>query len=346
MPKTIGWDIGGAHLKAVLLGEHGEIKHAKQLACPLWLGLGHLTEAIVAMMQLFECSDCPVNHAVTMTGELVDLFNNRQEGVVQIAQCVTKSIGQHVLFYKMHDYKETTSFVLIDQVAMVASAVASANWHASAKLIAKKQPSALFVDIGSTTTDIILITDGHVVCSKWSDAQRLQQDTLVYTGVVRTPLMALAQKVEVDGEISNVAAEYFATTADVYRLTGELSESSDMAPTADGAAKTVYASAKRLARMVGYDVEDKTLEVWQALAHAFRNKQLNQITFAMKKHLTTNMVIVGTGAGQFLVKEAASILNQPYTNLADLLNQELSQDVNICFPAYAVAKLALESEWV
>jgi (4-(4-[2-(gamma-L-glutamylamino)ethyl]phenoxymethyl)furan-2-yl)methanamine synthase len=346
MPKTIGWDIGGAHLKAVLLGERGELALARQLACPLWLGLEELAQAIATMMQFFQCSDCPVNHAVTMTGELVDLFSNRQEGVTQIAQCVTKNLGQHVLFYKMRDHAEASSFVLIDQVPKLANVVASANWHASASLIAKKHPSALLVDIGSTTTDIISIIDGHVVTSNSSDAQRLQQDTLVYTGVVRTPVMAIAQKLEVDGRTSNVAAEYFATTADVYRLTGELSVSSDIAPTADGSAKTIYASARRLARMVGYDFEDKPLEVWQALAHACRIKQLNQITSAMKKHLTTNKVIIGTGAGQFLVKEAASILGQPYTNLTKLFNQELPQEVDICFPAYAVAKLAFESEWV
>ncbi len=208
------------------------------------------------------------------------------------------------------------------------------------------QPFALLVDIGSTTTDIISIRDGRVVNSCWTDAQRLQQDTLVYTGVVRTPLMAIAQKIEVDDKLSNVAAEYFATAADVFRLTGELSPLSDIVPTADGAAKTKHASAQRLARMVGYDIEDKPLEVWLALAHAFRNKQLNQITCAMEKHLTSNMVIVGTGAGQFLVKEAASILNQPYINLTNLFKQALPPDIDICFPAFAVAKLAFESEWI
>ena len=344
MPKTIGWDIGGAHVKAVLLDERGELQCAKQLACPLWLGLEQLTEAIATMLEFFGCDSCSVNHAVTMTGELVDLFNNRHEGVIQIAQCISKYFNEDVLFYKMSDQGQ--SFVSIDLVPTFSNVIASANWHASASLIAKMQPFALLVDIGSTTTDIISISDGRVVNSCWTDAQRLQQDTLVYTGVVRTPLMAIAQKIEVDDKLSNVAAEYFATAADVFRLTGELSPLSDIVPPADGAAKSKHASAQRLARMVGYDVEDKPLEVWLALAHAFRNKQLNQITCAMEKHLKSNMVIVGTGAGQFLVKEAASILNQPYINLTNLFKQALPPDIDICFPAFAVAKLAFESEWI
>ncbi|MFV1921394.1 MAG: hydantoinase/oxoprolinase family protein [Methylotenera sp.] len=343
MPKTIGWDIGGAHVKAVLLDERGELQFAKQVACPLWLGLEKLKEAIAVMIELLGCGGCSVNHAVTMTGELVDLFNNRHEGVIQIAQCVSNCLNQDVLFYKMGNNRR--SFVSIGLVPSVSTEIASANWHASASLIAKMQRFALLVDIGSTTTDIISIIDGQVVNSKWTDAQRLQQNTLVYTGVVRTPLMAIAQQIEVDDKLSNVAAEYFATSADVFRLTGELSASSDIVPTADGAAKTVQASAQRLARMVGYDFEDKPLEVWLALAHAFRNKQLNQIKCAMEKHLTSNMVIVGTGAGQFLVKEAASILDQPYLNLSNLFNQALVSDIDICFPAFAVAKLAFETDW-
>lgn len=348
MSKTIGWDIGGANLKAVLLGEQGELLYAKQLACPLWLGLEKLTESIISMLELLGCAAYSVNHAVTMTGELVDLFNNRQEGVMQIAQCVSKHLGQDILFYQMADHSQQVSFVSIDQVSIASSAIASANWHASASLVAKKHPFSLLVDIGSTTTDIISIINGQVISSNWTDALRLQQDTLLYTGVLRTPLMAITQKIEVDGKTSNVAAEYFATTADVFRLTGELNNSSDIAPTADGAAKTVDASAKRLARMVGYDFEDKPLEVWLALAHAFRNKQLNQIACAIEKHLTPNMMIVGTGAGQFLVKEAASMLNKPYVNLAALFDLELpqEQEVDICFPAFAVAKLALESEFL
>ncbi|HSR02554.1 MAG TPA: hydantoinase/oxoprolinase family protein, partial [Methylophilaceae bacterium] len=337
-----GWDIGGANLKAVLLGEQGELLYARQLACPLWLGLDQLTESITSMLKLLGCAACSVNHAVTMTGELVDLFNNRQEGVVQIAQCASKHLGQDILFYQMSDHRQRKKFVSIDQVSSASSGIASANWHASASLVAKKQPFSLLVDVGSTTTDIISIINGLVISSNWTDAQRLQQDTLLYTGVVRTPVMAIARKIEVDGKTSNVAAEYFSTMADVFRLTGELNNYSDIEPTADGAAKTIDASAKRLARMVGYDFEEKPLEVWLALAHAFRNKQLSQIACAMEKNLSSGMMIVGTGAGQFLVKEAASTLNIPYANLATLFDLELAQEVDICFPAFAVAKLALE----
>ncbi|MGH6793855.1 MAG: hypothetical protein ACREDH_01290, partial [Methylocella sp.] len=39
MQNIIGWDVGGAHLKAARV-ENGIITQAAQIACPLWLGLG------------------------------------------------------------------------------------------------------------------------------------------------------------------------------------------------------------------------------------------------------------------------------------------------------------------
>ena len=53
---------------------------------------------------------------------------------------------------------------------------------------------ALFVDMGSTTTDIIPIVGGKVAARGATDAERLQAGELVYTGATRTFLMAVAQQ--------------------------------------------------------------------------------------------------------------------------------------------------------
>lgn len=340
LKQRIGWDIGGAHVKAVLLNGVDQVLHIQQVACPLWLGLDKLETAIMAILNNFQLGADQVNHAVTMTGELADLFAHRHEGVVQIAQCVAQLLGNEVLFYRMHSAENEGAFITINQVPENTQLIASANWHASASLLAQLLPSALLVDIGSTTTDIILIDSGELANCTLSDAKRMQLDMLVYTGVVRTPLMAVAQKLTVAGEETNVAAEYFATMADVYRLTGELPEEFDMAETADRGAKTVHASARRLARMVGYDVEDKPFKDWQQLAYTCRDKQINQITLAMLKHLKSGAMIVGTGAGEFLVNAISARLNHPYTRFTSLLNKEVGQDLDVCLPAYAVARLA------
>jgi len=344
MHKIIGWDIGGAHVKAVLLDENENVMHVQQMSCLLWLGLDQLGTVMLAMMKAMNIELQQVHHAVTMTGELVDLFTNRHEGVTAIAQFVSKLLGSQlpehaVVFYSINSKTNAPHYVTINQVPGQTKMIASANWHASASLIAKILPSALLVDIGSTTTDIIAIDHGQVISQAFTDAERMQQDILVYTGVVRTPVMAVAQKLPFESRKTNVAAEYFATMADVYRLTGELSEAVDLVETADGAPKTMLASARRLARMVGHDVEDKSLECWQQLAQACRVKQCDQIQSAISKQLTNKMTILGAGAGHFLVKAMAKSLQQPYASLSSILPHQ-HEDIGICLPAYAVAVLA------
>ena len=54
MSKFIGWDIGGAHLKAALLDGSGEVLQVLQLPCQLWKGLDQLEKAINNTLQSFK----------------------------------------------------------------------------------------------------------------------------------------------------------------------------------------------------------------------------------------------------------------------------------------------------
>jgi len=351
MSKIIGWDIGGAHLKAALLSDSGEVLQVLQLPCQLWKGLYQLEKAINNTLQAFKIAPSRASHAVTMTGELVDLFQNRQQGVMEISKLAAKLLGKDTLFYAAQDNLEY-GFVALERVSALTPYIASTNWHASASALAMQVQDALFIDIGSTTTDIIAIEAGKVKCLNLSDAARMADDSLVYTGVVRTPVMALAQKLSFEGIETNVAAEYFATLADVYRLTGELLQEHDMSDTADGKGKTELESARRLARMIGYDVETKPIEAWKTLAKTCKTLQMNQISAAVAKHLKPNMIIIGAGAGSFLVQQIAHQLNCAYQPISMQLSglpwSALVQghiliskhDLEVCFPAVAVALLA------
>ena len=346
----IGWDIGGAHLKAVLLDAKGNILNMQQLPCPLWRGLHELESAMQHMLKIFEIDACSALHAITMTGELVDCFADRDEGVCAIAQLTSNMLGENVRYYAANNGAES-DFVVHKDVKRFTTCIASTNWHASASALAMRAQDALLIDIGSTTTDIIPIKNGVVALAALCDAARLQNDTLVYTGVVRTPVMVLAQKLPFEGAEINVMAEYFATMADVYRLTGELDAACDMAETADGKGKTQIESARRLARMVGCDV-DQSLEKWILLANACRSLQIIQIKCAVMKYLKPDKPIIGAGAGAFLVRAIAAELNHPYLALAEVLPkieannaaQANTTQVEVCLPAYAVAFLAYNKQ--
>ncbi|MDO9392449.1 MAG: hydantoinase/oxoprolinase family protein [Methylotenera sp.] len=341
--SIIGWDIGGAHLKAVLVDVTGKVLAASQVYCPLWRGLHELDSAVDKVLSEFNAD----KHVVTMTGELADIFQNRHAGVMQLAQFLQKKLAGQVKYYAGKQ-----GFVAPNEVEINTANIASMNWLASVQYLAQNVQRALFLDIGSTTTDIALIHDGKAQVLGFNDAIRMQSDELVYTGVVRTPLMALAQKIPFAGQLVNVAAEHFATTADVYMLTGDLPLADNMADTADGAEKTIEASARRIARMIGCDAKGATISSWKNLAYAFKYAQMNQIKQAMLRQISLledclDLSIVGAGAGSFLAHELANQLGfqyEPVSNfiIADKLNVNNDETINmaaLCFSSYAVASL-------
>lgn len=349
---NIGWDIGGAHLKAVQVDAKGLVLAASQVYCPLWRGLHELNHAMDKVLSEFNVEKHFVTHFITMTGELADVFPSRHAGVMQIAQFVTQKLSGQELAGNVMFYAGNKGFVEFAAVEAHSVNIASMNWLASVHYLAKNRQQALFLDIGSTTTDIALIDNGKPQILGFNDAMRMQADELVYTGVVRTALMALTQKILFAGNMVNVAAEHFATTADVYTLTGDLPLAENMAETADGADKSVEASARRIARMIGWDAQDAPLTAWQDLAQAFKHAQLHQIKRAILRQISlledcSDLRVVGAGVGDFLVVELAKQLGFKYEPIANLIiasNNEARKMAAVCFPAYAVACLGSTME--
>ncbi len=339
---SIGWDIGGAHVKAAVVNQTGEITRIFQQPCPLWKGLEYLRLAVKAIMQALPPSQ--YRHAITMTGELVDLFAGREDGVRQIINIMSEQLNNDGLLIFAGQYG-LLNIANIDEKYY--QDIASLNWLASAQFVAQKTGKGLFVDIGSTTTDILLLNDGKVLAKGYTDYQRLISRELVYTGIVRTAVMAVVQTVLEGDQNIGIMAEYFATMADVYRLTGELNEAHDQTETADGAAKTLDASARRLARMIGCDFYADELPRWQQFAVNIRAQHIQQIKIACEQRITSanlsqNSPLIGAGVGQFLVKELAQRLNHPYLNFSELCHFPLTQTEMSpadCAPAVSIAYL-------
>jgi len=316
--ELIGWDIGGAHLKAAAL-EDGRVVSALQQPCPLWLGLEHFHAAARAILDaLPPAPGC--RHAVTMTGELVDLFANREAGVFGLL----RALGEQVPPASIRVFAGPKGFLPAEKVqAEDVPAIASANWLATGYCASSKLEQALLVDIGSTTTDLLVLRGGKVLTQGYTDCERLRHGELVYSGAVRTSLMALSPTAPLAGEWTGVMAEHFATTADVYRLTGELPAHADQSATADGADKSLVASARRIARLLGRDVESADNGTWQRLAGYFRERQLALLADACHRQLSRGLLtqeapFIGAGVGRFLVQELARRLRHPYLDFADL----------------------------
>jgi probable H4MPT-linked C1 transfer pathway protein len=343
-----GWDLGGANVKAARL-EHGVVRDVAQWACPLWQGLGHLEDTLARARQRWP--DCgpgqnlahvaDVAHAVTMTGEMTDLFEHRQAGVAALAQVMSDRFGERV-----HFFAGAAGWRRQAQVESDWAHIASANWLATARLAAMRCQDGVLVDIGTTTTDVIPLRRGRVAARGRDDAGRLACGELVYQGVVRTPLCALAPRIGFGGGLVNVMNELFATTADVYRLTGELPEIHDAHPSADGRAKTPQATHQRLARMIGRDAHEAPPAVWLALARQWRKAQLAELGHNLLRvldaaGLPADAPLVGAGCGHFLVRDLAARLGRPYCAFEDLagISGPVSPWARVCAPSVAVAVL-------
>lgn len=341
--SVIGWDIGGAHLKLAHLGPDGSSLNTHQFPCPLWQGLDQLKDAIHAALSSGAIQASEAIHAITMTGELVDLFENRHQGVMAIATTLADQLGENLWFFcGGNGFKPYRELERIDF-----DKIASANWMATGLWTARHIPTGLLIDIGSTTTDLLLFKD-HVLLNRgYTDHERMRYDELVYTGIVRTPAMMLSARVPIRGSWIKPMAEHFASASDVYRVTGELEEDTDQMPTADSGPKTRAASQRRLARLFGLDSPELEDHETQQVAQHLRDQQLTQILDSARVQLSRSPIpdsapIVGAGVGRFLVRALAKRLERPYQDFLSLFPQSggaPSAGISHYAPAVSVACL-------
>lgn len=339
-----GWDIGGAHLKLASLDADGRLLAVRQLACPLWQGMEQLRRAAATLGVDAMAADAL--HAITMTGELCDLFTDRAQGVGDILTCLGSLLDARAT---LRVYAGSLGWLGADAAARQAGAVASANWRALAEWVARHIDAGVLLDIGSTTTDVILLEGREVRCVGQDDASRLASGELLYTGVVRTPLMAVSRRVPVRGVWQNLAAEHFATMADVYRVLGELDERHDQMASADGRGKDIEASARRVARMLGRDLgADAGLADIEGVARHLARVQAREIEDAVSLQASRAadagraLPVIGAGAGAWVAAALAARLARPYVPFSALLEVDgaLAGEATLAAPAVAVARLA------
>lgn len=341
---VVGWDIGGAHVKACRL-HSGIVEDVAQWPVPLWQGLEHLDRAIAAARQRWPDLD-RLRHAVTMTAEMTDHFPDRAAGVTALVDRLSSRLHPGLRFF-------AGAGIWLDAGRAMQSwqRVASANWLATAQLLARRLPDGLLLDVGSTTTDIIAIREGKVLASAAGDAGRLAAGELVYLGVVRTPLCALADRVRFGERQFNVMNELFATTADVFRLTGELDPRHDQYPAADAGSKDALGDCRRLARMIGHDAGDAPESRWREFANQWRDLFEQRVATNLAsviecRAMPAQAPIVGAGCGLFVARRLAQRLGRDFTTFREVVGASGAHAdwVDTCAPSVAIARLFEEDQ--
>ena len=231
----LGLDIGGANTKAA----SSDGLFAESVYLPLWKH-APLLEKVLRLLALQE----PQAVAAVITGELADCFSTKREGISSLTATVKRAFSCPVYFWGASGFAWTDPLEL-----------AAANWSASAALLAREIGDCLFVDMGSTTTDLIPIKKGEALAAK-TDFLRLAGGDLVYMGMLRTRLDALLPEARIGGLRVPLAPEFFAIIGDAYLALGRISEDRYACETPDGAGTDREAALRRLARSVCADLEE------------------------------------------------------------------------------------------
>lgn len=334
---VLALDVGGANIK--LANASG---YADSMEFPLWKRRDDLQEIL---KEIREHAPVFERIALTMTGELADCFGTKQEGVRFILSAVQS----------VFDDSEIKVYLTTGELATVAGAAerpldaAASNWHALGRYACRHFPQkgdGAVVDVGSTTIDFVPIRDGKLINVGRTDPERLLSGELVYSGVERTPICAMAQTVKLKGEDCPLAAEMFATSLDIFLVMGQIDEATENHETADGRPATREFAKSRLARMVCADAEELT---WTEVNEMARELFRKQVKFAAArwehamsaKSLSPELVVI-SGHGDFLAEailDAAGVTSQRIY-LSDLINDRAAR----CGPAFALAVFA-EENW-
>jgi probable H4MPT-linked C1 transfer pathway protein len=329
-------DVGGANLKAA-----DGLGWARSWPFALW----NEPHALAAeLTSLLKAAPHAQRIAVTMTGELCDCFHTKAEGVRLIVLAAqAAAINRDIQFY-LTDGR----FVAGERACEMPQLAAASNWHALARFACQflEGSTGILVDIGSTTTDIVPLIDGQPGSTGWNDTDRLLAGELVYTGVGRTPLCAVTPRIPWRGKYCPVAAEFFATTADAYRMLDCLVEPSDSTWTADGRPLTKEYSRARLARMICADATLFNDADAVQVAVFIRQLQLSQLQNALlqvmaKMPRQPNRFVV-SGSGEFLA--AALVAEVAASASIERLTNHIGSAAAVSATAHAVAVLARQTE--
>ncbi|MDQ1283083.1 MAG: (((gamma-L-glutamylamino)ethyl phenoxymethyl)furan-2-yl)methanamine synthase [Euryarchaeota archaeon] len=314
----LGLDIGGANTKAA----SSDGLFAESVYLPLWkhAPLDELLFRFAAR------EPHPQAVAVVITGELADCFSGKREGIESLTAAVKRAFSCPVIFWG------TDGFSWSDPIEL-----AAANWSASAALLAQELGDCLFVDMGSTTTDLISILNGQARAAK-TDFLRLASGELVYMGWLRTRIDSLLPEARLSGRRIPLVPEFFAIIADARQALGQISETRYVCDTADGAGKDRESALRRLARTVCSDLE----EIGEARALAIatqaceRQEEILVQAIAEQAEKHGLEMVAAAGIGEGLIVQAAAFLGLECVALSEKYGSKIS-DV---FPAYAVALLA------
>ncbi len=342
MVSVLGLDIGGANTKGVFLSIYDHhFGQAKVLSkyFPIWRsGRSRLQTLLEGIKDDLIGSRGFDGVGVTMTAELSDAYWSKREGVNHILDCVEKVFTN----MPIHVIDVDARLVSVEDARSKPLMVAAANWAATGWLVLGLFEDCIVIDVGSTSTSIIPVTNGAIATVGKTDLEKLLYGELVYTGSLRTNVVSIVDSVPYRGRTVPVSSEMFALSGDVHLILGNISGEDYTMETADGRGRSRRDALTRLARVVCADLEMLLEEEIVEMAEFIYSKQIDRIVEALNNVAgrTINVdrrdfTIVVTGLGRnFLAKTAA--IKAGFSRIVDL-EEFIGREASITTPAFGVA---------
>lgn len=320
--KIAGFDIGGANTDLAVIDFKGdEIKNIEVnfAYLPMWSNNNDLSQVLINLIEKI----CPISEidavGISMTAELVDAYDTKKDGVLDVVMKCEETFNCPIAYVCID------GMLSKEEIEKAPLKAAAANWIATAQIATLISDNCIFIDIGSTTTDIIPIKNGHECAIGKSDFERSATGELVYTGTLRTNLTSFLDKVELNGKEFRVSSELFAQTADIYTVLGLIDEDDYVCDTFDGEGKSKLDCAKRIARILCADLEMLNESDIIKIAKFAHKKQVQQIADGLKQVCDAQNLdlIITTGLGKdILDKKAAESLGLKVKSMGDILTDE------------------------
>ena len=340
----IGWDIGGAHTKYTILKDNSMVLSSKISPLRLWESLSPLKTVIDNVYNTYG-QNFIINNAISMSGEMCDIFTDRKHGVEKILSLFDRKKMNNYIYSSKDDILPISEYKNYKHIA-------SMNWHIVAKYLSPIRKYAIAIDLGSTTTDFILLKNYRCINKRVDDYTGLQSSELLYTGILRTPIFSVTKQIRFNAQTYSLIPEYYATMGDIYRVLGVISTKDDYSETADGRSKSEINSLKRISRIFGMDYTNKEKKLIISLSKKIMTEHFNQISYNINYHINKNfknikdLHFVGMGIGKTIIKKICIKNKWHYTDLDKSLSNSFTNnidDLSNTAPSFLLALLLKKS---
>ena len=276
--KIIGWDIGGANIKATKIiynQQKQKLESIKSVSkfFPMW-DQNLNPKAII--QEIYHNLAEADYFAVTMTAELADRFSTKIEGINFIVDLFKNNFTNKKLFFFNNQAQLFNPLEIANNFDRLLE-LAAANWSVSAAFAAEFKSDFVLFDLGRSTIDLIPVKNHQIAARGRTDVERLKEAELIYLGLLRSNLSNLTKNIPYQGQMVDVINEYFASTADLHLFLDIITPADYSVSPADNGEKTKKAAAARIARMISLDLNSISAGQLQLIADYIYNQEISLI---------------------------------------------------------------------